>query len=136
MLSHHQNVGQNLDIKIANKSFKNVSQAKYLVTTITNQNLIQEETKRRLNSGNACYHSVLKLLSFCLLLKNVKIYKTIILPVILSGCETWPLTLKEDHRLRVLGPKRDEVMGEWRKLHNEELRDLYSSPSVIRIMKS
>jgi hypothetical protein len=61
------------------------------------------------------------------------------------GCETWSLTLREEHRLRVFenrvlrrifGPKRDEVMGEWRKLHNEELCDLYSSPSTIRIIKS
>jgi hypothetical protein len=79
-------------------------------------------------------------------LKNLKIriYKTIILPVVLYGCETWSLTLREEHRLRVFenrvlrifGPKRDEVMEEWRKLHNKELRDLYSSPSIIRIIKS
>jgi hypothetical protein len=68
----------------------------------------------------------------------------IILPVVLYGCETWSLTLREEHRLRVFenrvlrrtfGPKRDEVMGEWRKLHNGELRDLYSSPSIIRVIK-
>jgi hypothetical protein len=58
LLSRHQNVGQNRDIKIANRSFENVSQFKYLGTTVTNQNLIQEEIKRRLNSGNVCYHSV------------------------------------------------------------------------------
>jgi hypothetical protein len=71
----------------------------------------------------------------------VKIYKTIILPVVLYGCETWSLTLREEHRLRVFedrvlrrifGPKRDEVTGEWRKLHNEELHNLYSSPDIIR----
>jgi hypothetical protein len=84
---------------------------------------------------------------YCLLSKNLKIriYKMIILPVVLYGCETWSLTLREEHRLRVFeirvlrrifGPKRDEVTGEWRKLHNEELRDLYSSPSIIRIIKS
>ncbi|PNF17831.1 hypothetical protein B7P43_G05797 [Cryptotermes secundus] len=71
--------------------------------TITNQNLIQEEIKRRLNSGNACYHSVQNLLSSRLLSKNIKtrIYKTIILPVVLSVYETWSLTLREEHRLRV-----------------------------------
>jgi hypothetical protein len=76
---------------------------------------------------------------------KVKIYKTIILPVVLYGCETWPLTLREEHRLRVFenrvlrriyGPKRDDVTGEWRKLHNEELHILYSSQNIIRQMKS
>jgi hypothetical protein len=74
-------------------------------------------------------------------LKN-RIYKTIILPLVLYGCETWFLTLRERLRVfedrvlrRIFGPKRDEVTGEWRKLH-EELRDLYSSPSIIRIIKS
>jgi hypothetical protein len=99
-LSRHQNVGQNWNINIANKSFENVSQFKYLRTTVTNQNLIQEEIKRRLNSGNACYHSVQNLLSSHLLSKNVKIriYKTIILPLVLYGCDTWPLILREEHR--------------------------------------
>jgi hypothetical protein len=80
--------------KKKNRSFENVSQFKYLGMAVTNQNLIQEEIKRRPNSGNACYHSVQNLLSSCLLLKNVKvrIYKTIILPVVLYGCETWSLT--------------------------------------------
>jgi hypothetical protein len=66
--------------------------------------------------------------------------KAIILLVVLYGCETWSLTLREEHRRGVLrrlfGPKRDEVTGEWRKLHNEELNDLYSSPSIIRIIKA
>jgi hypothetical protein len=86
-------------------------------------------------------------LSSGLLSKNlkIKIYKMIPLPVVLYGCETWSLILREEHRLRVFenrvlrrifGPKRDEVTGEWRKLYNEELRDLYSSPSKIRIIKS
>jgi hypothetical protein len=75
----------------------------------------------------------------------VKIYKTIILPVVLYGCETWSLTLREEHRLRVFDnrvlrrifePKRDEVTGEWRKLHNEELHNLYSSADIIRQDKS
>jgi hypothetical protein len=124
-----------------------VSQFKNLGTTVTNQNLIQGEIKRRLNSGNACYHSVQNLLFSRLLSKNLKIriYQTIILPVVLYGCETWSLTLRgtlslgvfENRVLRKLfEPKRDEVTGEWRKLHNEELRDLYSSPTIIRIFKS
>ena len=89
----------------------------------------------RLKSGKACYHSVQNLLSSSLLSKNlkIKIYRTIILPVDLYGCETWLLTLREERRLRVFekrvlrgifGPKRDGVTGEWRKLHNEELNDL------------
>jgi hypothetical protein len=135
LLSRHQNTGQNRDIKTANRSFQNVLQFKYSGTTVTNQNLIPEETKRRLNSDNACYHSVQSLLASRLFSKNLKmrIYKTIILPVVLYGCETWSLTLREEHRLRVFenkvlrrifGLKRDEVTEGWRKLHNEELRDL------------
>jgi hypothetical protein len=79
-----------------------VAQLKYLETTATNQNFVQEDIKRRLNSGNACYHSVQKLLS-CMLSENIKIkiYKPIILPVVLYGGETWYLTLREEHRLRV-----------------------------------
>jgi hypothetical protein len=73
LLSHHWNAGQNWEIKIANRSFENVSQSKYLRTTVTNQNLNQEEIKRRLNSGNACYHSVQNILSSRLLPKNLKI---------------------------------------------------------------
>jgi hypothetical protein len=85
LLSHHQNAGQNLDIKTGNRLFENVSQFKYFGTTITNQNLIQEEIKRKLNSSNACYHSVQNLLSSRLLSRNAKIimYKTIILYVVL-----------------------------------------------------
>jgi hypothetical protein len=100
-----------------------------------------------LNSGNACYHSAQNLLSSCLLIKNIKIviYKTIIFPAVLYGCDNCSLTLREKHILkvfenrvlrRIFGPKRDEVTGEWKKLHNVELRDLYSSPSVLRIIKS
>jgi hypothetical protein len=87
LLPRHQNVGRNRDINIANTSFGNVSQFKYLGTTVKNQNLIQEEIKRRLNSGNACYHSVQNILSSRLLSKNLKIriYKTIILPAVLYG---------------------------------------------------
>jgi hypothetical protein len=96
LLSGHQNAWQNHDIKIANRCFENVSQFRYLETTITNQNLIQEEIKRSVNSDEACYHSVKNLLSSRLLSKNIKIriYRTVILPVVLYGCETW-LTLRE-----------------------------------------
>jgi hypothetical protein len=112
-----------------------VAQFRYLGTTVTNQNVVQEDIKRRLNSGNACYHSVQNVLSSRLLSKNIKIrvYKTTILPLGLNG---WSQTLRKEHRLRefedralrrIFGPKRDEVTGDWRKLHNEELHDLYSS---------
>jgi hypothetical protein len=134
MLSHHQIPGQNHDIKIDNRSFENVAQFRYLGTTITNKNLIKEEIKRRLNSGNACYHSVQNLLSSHLMSKHIKIriHKTIILPVDLYGRETWSLALREEHRLRVIGnrllrifgPKKDEVRRGWENLHNAELRNL------------
>jgi hypothetical protein len=76
---------------------------------------------------------------------KIKIYKTIILPVVLYGSKTWSLTLREEHRLRVFenrvlrrifGPERDEVTGGWRELHNEELHGLYSSPSIVRVIKA
>ena len=76
--------------------------------------------------------------------KDQDIYRAIILPV-LYGCETWSLTLREERKLRVFenmvlrrifGPRKDEVTGEWRRLHNEELNDLYSSPSIVRVIKS
>jgi len=101
-----------------------------LGTTLTDQNSLQKEIKSRLKSGNVCFLSVQNLLSSSVLSKNVKInvYSTIILPIVLYGCETWSLTLKKELRLRVsgnralrriFGPKRDEVRGEWRKLYNE-----------------
>ncbi|KAJ4448654.1 hypothetical protein ANN_00044 [Periplaneta americana] len=127
--------------------YKKVEKFKYLAATVTNINDTREEIKRRINMGNACYYSVEKLLSSSLLSKNLKvrIYKTVILPVVLYGCETWTLTLREEQRLRVFenkvlrkifGAKKDEVTGEWRKLHNTELHALYSSPDIIRNIKS
>ena len=97
--------------------------------------------------GNACYYSVQNLLSSSFLTKNLKIeiYRTIILPVVLYGCETWSVTLRKERRLsvfenrvlrRVFGPKRDEVTGEWRKLHIEILGNLFSLPNIVRVVKS
>ena len=76
-----------------------MEQFKYLGTTLTNQNSIQEEIKSRLKSGNACYYSVQNLLSSGLLSKNleIQVYRTIMLPVVLYGCETWSLILSEEH---------------------------------------
>ena len=118
---------------------------KYLGSLLTNQNSIQEELKCRLKAGNSCHYSVETLLSSRLLSKNlkIKIYKTI-LPVVIYGCETWSLTLREECGLRafenrilrrISGPKSDEN-GEWRMLHNEELHSLYLSPNIFRVIKS
>jgi len=109
-------------MKIDNSSIERVEVFKYLGTTLTNQNSIQEEIKSRLKLGNACYYLVQNLLSSSLPSKNLKIriYRTIILPVVLFGCETWSLTLREERKLRVFentmfrrvfGPKRDEITG-------------------------
>jgi len=102
-----------------------------------------------LKSGNACYHSVQNHLSFGFISKytyiKIKIYKIIIMPVVLYRCKTWSLTLREEQRLRVFqnravrrifGPKRDEVTEQWGKLHNEELNDLYFSLNIIRVINS
>jgi hypothetical protein len=86
-----QKAEQTESINIANRSFESVTKFKYLGTTLTDQNCIHEEVKSKLNSGNACYHSIQNFLSSRLLSRNVKvkIYKTIILPVVLYWCETW-----------------------------------------------
>jgi glycerol-3-phosphate O-acyltransferase len=103
LTSRCQKSGQRQSIKIGNRSFESVAKFKYLGTTLTDQNCIQEELKSRLNSGYACYHSVQSLLSSRLLSRNVNvnICKAIILPVVLYGCETWSVTLREEHTLRV-----------------------------------
>jgi hypothetical protein len=114
---------RNHNVRIDNSTFESVEEFKYLGTTLTNQNSILEEIKSRLRSGNACYHSVQILLSSRLLSTNLKIklYRTKILPVVLYGCETRSLTLREERKLRVFenmvlrrifGPRRDEVTGE------------------------
>jgi hypothetical protein len=114
--------------------------------TLTNQNDIHDEIRSRLNLGNACYYSIQNLLSSRLISKNlkIKIYKTVILPVVLYGCLTWSLTLRQEHRLmvfdnrvlrKIFGPKR-EVDSSWRKLHNVELHSQYSSLNIVRVIKS
>jgi hypothetical protein len=109
------------------------------------KNFIHEETENRLNLKNACYHSSQTLLSSSLPSKNIniKIYKTVILPIVLYGCETWSFALRQEHCLRVVEnrlvrtfeSKRDNIMGRRRKLH-EELHNLHSSPNVIRMIMS
>jgi hypothetical protein len=147
VMTRDQNAGQNINIQIGNTSFETVEQFKYLGTTLTNQNYIHGEVKRRLKSGNACYHSVQNLLSSSLLSRNVKIkmYRTIILPVVLYGCETWLLTWREEHwgrvfknkvLRRIFGPKRAEVVGEWRRLHYEEVYVLCYSANIVHVIKS
>ena len=129
-MSRDQNAGQIHNKKTDNSSFERAGDFKYLGTTFTYQSSIQEEIKRRLKLGNACCHSVENLLSSSLLSKNlqIKIYRNIILPIVLYGCETLSLAWREERGLRVFenrvrrrkfGPRRDEVTGEWRKLHNE-----------------
>ena len=90
-------------MKIGNKSFERVEQFRCLGATLRNQNSIREEIKSRSKSGNACYHSLQNPLSssFRSTNINIKIYRTLILPVVLYGCKAWSLTLREEHRLRV-----------------------------------
>jgi hypothetical protein len=103
IMSRYPNSEQNQNKRIVNESFEIVEKFKYLGATLTNQNDILNEIKNRLNSGNACYYSVQNLLSSRLISKNLSInrHKTLILPVVLQGWETWSLTSGEEQRLRV-----------------------------------
>jgi len=123
VMSRDQNAGRIHSVRIDNSTFERLEEFKYLGKTLKNQNSIPGEIKSRLRSGNACYHSVQILLSCRLPPKNlkIKIYRTAILPVVLYGCETWSLTLREERKLwvfqnrvlrRIFGPRRDEVTGE------------------------
>jgi hypothetical protein len=120
IMSRHPNSGQNQNIRTADESFENLAKFIYMGTTLTNQNDIHDEIKSRLNSGNACYYSVQNIFVFPSHIKKnlrIKIYKTVILPVVLYGCETWSLTLREEQRLmvfessvlRIFGSKREEA---------------------------
>jgi len=123
VMSLDQNTGRIHSVRIDNSAFEMVEDFKYLGTTSTNQNSIPEEIKSRLKSGNACYHSVQNLFSSRLLSRSlkIKIYRTVILPFVLYGCEAWSLTLREERKLRmfenmvlrrIFGPRRDEVTVE------------------------
>jgi len=139
VMSRDQNAGRIHSVRNDNSTFERVGEFKYLGTILTHQNSIAEEIKSRLRSGNACCHSVQNLSSSRLLSKNL------ILPVVLYGCEIWSLKLREERKLRVFenkvlrrifGPRRDEVTEEWRRLHNEEVNDLYCSPNIVQVIKS
>jgi hypothetical protein len=117
-----------------------------LGTTLTNQNGIHDEIKSRLISEECFLLFGPKFLSSRLISKNlkIKIQKAVILPVLMYGCETWSLILREEHRLRVsenrvlrriFGPK-GETDGSWRKLHNDKFHGVCSSPNIVRVMKS
>jgi hypothetical protein len=123
VMTRDQNAGRGNGVKIDNSSIERVEEFKYLGATLTYQNSIQEGIKSRLTLGNAYYYSMQNLLSSRFISRNlkIKIYRTIVFPVILYGCESWSLTLREERRLRVFenrvlsrvfGPKRDEVTGE------------------------
>ena len=133
-MSRDHNAGRSHNIKIENNSFESVAEFKYLGTTLTNQNYIQEEVKSRMKWGNACYHSAQNLLSSSSLSKNIKIkiHRTIILSVVFTVAK---LGRSDWGRKVDWGCLRDEVTGEWRKLHNDELNDL-KSPNIIRVIIS
>jgi hypothetical protein len=139
IMSSQPNSGQNQNIRIAKESSENVATFKHLGTTLTNQNDIHDEIKEYIKFWKCSLLFSPKSFVFPSHIKKlkIKIYKTVILPVVLYGCETRSLTLREEHRLRVFenrvlrkvfGPKREED-GSWRKLRKYGLHSLYSSPN-------
>jgi len=140
-MSHHQNAGQIRHLQTANKYFEYVAKFRYFGTIVTSQNCIHNEIKNILNSGNARY-AVQNLLSSRIL---SKVYKTLISPLSLYECETLCLILREEHKLRVFekrvpwtvfGPKMVKVVKSWRRLHNEEIHNMYASQHIIRVINS
>jgi hypothetical protein len=130
----------------ANKPFENLVNFKNLEARVANQNCIRGEIKSKLNLENASYHSVQNLLPSRLISRKlkIKIFKTLISPVVLYGGETWSLDLRGDYRLtdfenrelrRIFGPKKEEEVS-WRKLRSNELHDTYSSPNIVRVIIS
>ena len=130
--SQDQNALRSHRIKVGSSLFESAKVFKYLATTLKYQNSIQKEIKNKFKSRNSCCLSVQNLLTSSLLSKNIKveIYGKIVLPIVLYGCEILSLKLRGEIMMRVFknrvlrrifGPKRDEVTGEWRKLHNESL---------------
>jgi hypothetical protein len=145
-IGRHRGMIANAHVKKGSNSYEKVKIFKYLGSLLTNRNSIQENIKCRLKEGSSCYYSVLTLLYSGLLSKNlkIKIYKAVTLPAVLYGCETWPLTLREEFWLRlfetkilrrIFGPKRDENK-EWRRLDNEEINSLYRSPNIVSVIQS
>ena len=145
--SRHSNVIQNKNIVITDLSFEKCGKVQISRSNSNRYKYMREEIKLRINMGNACYYSLEKILSPRLLSKKLKVktFKTIILPVVLYICETWSLSLREEHRLRVFenkvlrkifGAKKHETTREWRKLDKAELHALYSSRNIIRSLKS
>ena len=133
-IGHHRDMMVNEHIRICSKSYEKVKTFQFLGYLLTNQNSIQEDIKCRLKTGDSCYYSVQTFLSCRIFSKNlkIKIHETIILPVVLYGCEARSLKLREERRprafenrilRRMFGPKRD-ANGEWRRLYNEELNSL------------
>jgi hypothetical protein len=130
-------------MKADNSSFARKEKFIYLGTNVTNQNSIPEEIKSKLKLEMlAIIHCIIFCLPLLLKKLKIKIHRTTIFPIVLYGCETWSLTLKEEHRMRnlentvlrgIFGFMSVEVTREWRKLHNEELNDLYSSPNFLRL---
>jgi hypothetical protein len=146
-MAHEHSAGQSQKMKVDNKSFESAAKFTYLRTTLKNQHCIHEEIMSRLNSGKACHHLFKNLLSSSLRSKNIKVktHKTIILPVVLAGCDTWSLILREKHRLRMFknsvqrkisGPTKEEVTGDWRQLHNKKMHELYSPLNTFQVIKS